>query len=75
MQATKNAQRIERSQQHESRGWLPNIVHALLRSSLALAVSKTYFESNVMQIIVDQKHIELCTIPAISIVTDQKWEV
>lgn len=51
------------------------MVHALLRSSLALAVSKTYFESNVMQIIVDQKHIELCTIPAISIVTDQKWEV
>ena len=43
--------------------------------SLALLVSKSYFECNVLEIILERKQVKLCEIPAIIYLTKQKWEV
>ena len=73
--ATANMRHRLRSEHNAGVGCLTNFANKILYGSLAMLVSKCYFESNVLQIVVSQKHIELCSIPAVSVVTQQKWEV
>lgn len=67
--------RDARSQHGAGAGVVWNFAHKWLYGALALLVSKSYFESNVLEIILDRKHVHLCAIPGIHHMTAQKWEV
>ncbi len=68
----RHADRLQRGQ---GAGTVLNFAHKWLYGSLALLVSKSYFESNVLEIILDRKRVSLCNIPGILYMTSQKWEV
>ena len=65
----------ERLQHGAGVGVVLNAAHKWLYGSLALLVSKSYFECNVLEIILERKHVKLCDIPGIVYLTKQKWEV
>ncbi len=65
----------ERSQHGAGVGVVLNAAHKWLYGSLALLVSKSHFECNVLEIILERKHVKLCDIPAVLYLTQQKWEV
>ena len=75
VQATVEMRRRERSNLNAGVGVVWNFAQKWLYGSLASLVSRSYFESNVLEIILDRQLIELCSIPGIIYTTNQKWEV
>ncbi len=75
MQATVEWRRRERANLNAGVSVVWNFAMKWLYGSLAMLVSKSYFESNVLEIIIDRQLVELCSIPGIIYTAQQKWEV
>jgi hypothetical protein len=75
VQATRKMRQKERLQHHAGVGVMLNAAHKWLYGSLALLVSKSHFECNVLEIILERKNVNLCDIRAVVYLTKQKWEV
>jgi hypothetical protein len=75
LQATVEMRRRERSNLNAGLGVVWNFAQKWLYGSLASLVSRSYYESNVLEIILDRQLVDLCSIPGIIYTTNQKWEV
>lgn len=64
-----------RVQRSTEAGFVSSHAQKWLHGVQALLVSKSFFESNVLEIILDRNLVNLCTIPGILYMTQQKWEV